>query len=129
MNTHQVTIRLRFEAAHRLPHLPGKCVNLHGHSWQAHITAAAPHLNQKDMVVDFSDLKRAIETFTDTHLDHGAMLGAADPYASRLDRKSTRLNSSHVAISYAVFCLKKKSDGSTQGRGQRYPDAARPGRR
>src|SRR5439155_22716952 len=27
---------------------------------------------------------------------------------SVLDRKSTRLNSSHVAISYAVFCLKKK---------------------
>src|SRR5690606_42109731 len=26
----------------------------------------------------------------------------------RLDRKSTRLNSSHVKISYAVFCLKKK---------------------
>src|SRR5690625_1071044 len=28
----------------------------------------------------------------------------------KLDRKSTRLNSSHVAISYAVFCLKKKTD-------------------
>src|SRR6266508_3147038 len=28
--------------------------------------------------------------------------------AQRADRKSTRLNSSHVAISYAVFCLKKK---------------------
>src|SRR5437870_7496893 len=28
----------------------------------------------------------------------------------RPDRKSTRLNSSHVAISYAVFCLKKKKD-------------------
>src|SRR5439155_22181466 len=28
--------------------------------------------------------------------------------APELDRKSTRLNSSHVAISYAVFCLKKK---------------------
>src|SRR5690606_41840028 len=27
-----------------------------------------------------------------------------------LDRKSTRLNSSHVKISYAVFCLKKKKD-------------------
>src|SRR2546426_3249125 len=27
---------------------------------------------------------------------------------SRLDRKSTRLNSSHLVISYAVFCLKKK---------------------
>src|SRR5690625_6722882 len=28
---------------------------------------------------------------------------------SKADRKSTRLNSSHVAISYAVFCLKKKN--------------------
>src|SRR5699024_11359742 len=27
-----------------------------------------------------------------------------------IDRKSTRLNSSHVSISYAVFCLKKKND-------------------
>src|SRR5437870_8565752 len=30
-----------------------------------------------------------------------------------LDRKSTRLNSSHVAISYAVFCLKKKNRKET----------------
>src|SRR5439155_25238633 len=30
-----------------------------------------------------------------------------------LDRKSTRLNSSHVAISYAVFCLKKKKSKAT----------------
>src|SRR5439155_20778088 len=30
------------------------------------------------------------------------------PGMASLDRKSTRLNSSHVAISYAVFCLKKK---------------------
>src|SRR5437870_7141482 len=34
---------------------------------------------------------------------HGALLFG--------DRKSTRLNSSHVAISYAVFCLKKKTNG------------------
>src|SRR5439155_25524458 len=31
------------------------------------------------------------------------------------DRKSTRLNSSHVAISYAVFCLKKKKDVAVAG--------------
>src|SRR5699024_11451665 len=30
------------------------------------------------------------------------------------DRKSTRLNSSHVSISYAVFCLKKKTTKQTQ---------------
>src|SRR5438105_12685589 len=32
-----------------------------------------------------------------------------------LDRKSTRLNSSHEWISYAVFCLKKKKNKQTQG--------------
>src|SRR5690349_22205922 len=32
----------------------------------------------------------------------------AEIYRRALDRKSTRLNSSHVEISYAVFCLKKK---------------------
>src|SRR5690625_6621988 len=36
------------------------------------------------------------------------VLYAAIPVTGFLDRKSTRLNSSHVAISYAVFCLKKK---------------------
>src|SRR5690625_7016480 len=34
--------------------------------------------------------------------------GIAGVMVSNGDRKSTRLNSSHVAISYAVFCLKKK---------------------
>src|SRR5690554_7769646 len=33
---------------------------------------------------------------------------SVDGYAVEGDRKSTRLNSSHVRISYAVFCLKKK---------------------
>src|SRR3712207_8851107 len=42
-------------------------------------------------------------------LNGGAMLtpGSEPPPATR-DRKSTRLNSSHANISYAVFCLKKK---------------------
>src|SRR5690625_5886974 len=36
------------------------------------------------------------------------LASAADDLLLLEDRKSTRLNSSHVAISYAVFCLKKK---------------------
>src|SRR5690606_40299700 len=39
--------------------------------------------------------------------------GLAGVDATAQDRKSTRLNSSHVKISYAVFCLKKKSMKST----------------
>src|SRR5207253_11272709 len=46
-------------------------------------------------------------TVTRRYLSRAWMGHAFLPLAVR-DRKSTRLNSSHVAISYAVFCLKKK---------------------
>src|SRR5690348_17597173 len=38
------------------------------------------------------------------------MSGSAGPAMVGQDRKSTRLNSSHPSISYAVFCLKKKNN-------------------
>src|SRR5690625_7803089 len=48
------------------------------------------------------------------HLDFGGANNLYrtwfDEITERKDRKSTRLNSSHVAISYAVFCLKKKNN-------------------
>src|SRR5699024_12796394 len=40
---------------------------------------------------------------------HGNLHGLGAPIQLTRDRKSTRLNSSHVSISYAVFCLKKKT--------------------
>src|SRR5690554_7645956 len=40
--------------------------------------------------------------------DAHAMEASAESNLNNVDRKSTRLNSSHVRISYAVFCLKKK---------------------
>src|SRR5690606_41079419 len=56
-------------------------------------------------------------TRTQTRISMGAQWNAKHKEAAanakgrtfgKLDRKSTRLNSSHVKISYAVFCLKKK---------------------
>src|SRR5437899_12335139 len=40
------------------------------------------------------------------------LLTLSHPDTTALDRKSTRLNSSHLGISYAVFCLKKKKTKS-----------------
>src|SRR5438445_827711 len=49
------------------------------------------------------DFKQQLRTIA------GTDFGVHSPrWLSRLDRKSTRLNSSHANISYAVFCLKKK---------------------
>src|SRR5690349_23967794 len=48
------------------------------------------------------------------HLKMTGVLGPTN--AATRDRKSTRLNSSHVEISYAVFCLKKKKRARPQAR-------------
>src|SRR2546427_8859657 len=45
----------------------------------------------------------------------------AVPVADELDRKSTRLNSSHSQISYAVFCLKKKKKNTSATPTHTYP--------
>lgn len=77
--SHLVTVRHNFETAHRLPHLPGKCQSLHGHSWWAEVTVAAPALPPGGIVVEFGPFKKRLRAWIDEHLDHGAMLGAEDP--------------------------------------------------
>src|SRR5947208_11484759 len=61
--------------------------------------------------------------------DVGALseFGAEVPAVAGGDRKSTRLNSSHQIISYAVFCLKKKKHEPERRLG-RYPSLAHPRR-
>src|SRR5690625_1625071 len=61
--------------------------------------------------VVLSNLAVGADFFTeepDEHAQQVARVKSCVDLAERLDRKSTRLNSSHVAISYAVFCLKKQ---------------------
>src|SRR5256885_6133330 len=48
------------------------------------------------------------ECKTTTDLGQALLDGRFD-HVGKIDRKSTRLNSSHLVISYAVFCLKKKT--------------------
>src|SRR2546426_3256906 len=48
--------------------------------------------------------------------------------ADKEDRKSTRLNSSHLVISYAVFCLKKKKQRSSGAGSRREDGRGRVGR-
>src|SRR5690554_651958 len=50
-----------------------------------------------------------IQSQVPEHAELSLLLGMSTPLSWLEDRKSTRLNSSHVRISYAVFCLKKKN--------------------
>src|SRR5256885_11460958 len=56
---------------------------------------------------DVGDRPRTAPQLVASMLQEAIVSGSA---ASERDRKSTRLNSSHLVISYAVFCLKKKVD-------------------
>src|SRR5436309_5195183 len=56
---------------------------------------------------------------TETAEDGKFLEGPHSRELAVLDRKSTRLNSSHVKISYAVFCLKKKKKKTSSAPGRR----------
>lgn len=77
--TTSVTVRVRFEAAHRLPQLDGKCRSLHGHSWQAWVTIAASVDPDTGVAVDMGHVKSRLQAWVDEHLDHATLLGDNDP--------------------------------------------------
>src|SRR5699024_12227921 len=62
-----------------------------------------------EKLLDIEDVRRQVEA-RDREIDNTYTkdLQITAMHGARKDRKSTRLNSSHVSISYAVFCLKKK---------------------
>src|SRR5438034_6385908 len=63
-------------------------------------------------LVHLSDLKRQIYFLSLAYDESHGRPGASAKSRFEGDRKSTRLNSSHTVISYAVFCLKKKTHRS-----------------
>src|SRR5690554_7585511 len=72
------------------------------------IFAKAPFLNL------FFQITRCCRNDADIYLYPLATAQANKTLLGQKDRKSTRLNSSHVRISYAVFCLKKKKKKKKQ---------------
>src|SRR5690625_5534059 len=62
-----------------------------------------------DSIPDYQAVKggKVVPLFSGRRVKRGLYKTGSGALLNR-DRKSTRLNSSHVAISYAVFCLKKK---------------------
>src|SRR2546426_7625083 len=79
-------------------------------------------------VVAVANERAAVERRLAEDYDARVRALGLDLLARLEDRKSTRLNSSHLVISYAVFCLKKKKKLPRTGRGsctQRGPRASR----
>lgn len=75
----RVTRQIDFCYGHRLLNYEGKCRYLHGHNGQAVIAIEAPDLDDRGMVLDFSDIKRVVSGWIDETLDHRMLLHRDDP--------------------------------------------------
>ena len=60
----------RFAAAHRLPHHPGKCFNLHGHNYGLTVVVRGEPDAVSGMVMDFADIEAAVQKHVLQPCDH-----------------------------------------------------------
>ena len=81
----QVTREIDFCYGHRLLNYEGKCKYLHGHNGRVVITIEAESLDDRGMVLDFSDIKRVVSTWIDENLDHRMLLNRDDPAIPMLE--------------------------------------------
>lgn len=75
---------IHFCYGHRLLHYDGKCRHLHGHNGRVEIELRAAALDPLGMVMDFTELKRQVQSWIDTELDHKMLLHKDDPVVAYL---------------------------------------------
>ena len=78
-----------FDAAHRLEDYKGKCNRLHGHRWEVQLGIVGDSLNTLNMLVDFGEVKKALNELLDSWVDHyylNQTLKEANPTAEYLSK-------------------------------------------
>ena len=107
----RVTREIDFCYGHRLLNYDGKCKYLHGHNGRAVISIESRALDERGMVLDFSDIKRVVSNWIDENLDHRMILHSDDPARAALaklgepmyliDRNPTAENIAKLIFDYA----------------------------
>ena len=82
----RVSREIDFCYGHRLLNYDGKCKYLHGHNGRAIITIESATLDERGMVLDFSDIKKVVSTWIDEQLDHRMLLQRTDPVVPLLEK-------------------------------------------
>ncbi len=76
---YRVSQEIDFCYGHRLLNYSGKCRFLHGHNGKAVIVLETARLDERGMLVDFTDIKRSLCSWIDSQLDHRMILCESDP--------------------------------------------------
>jgi 6-pyruvoyltetrahydropterin/6-carboxytetrahydropterin synthase len=82
---YSVTKRIEFCYGHRLLDYDGICKHPHGHNAVAEIEVRTSQLDNRNMVCDFSDIKRIVKGWIDRELDHRMILRHDDPLVVPLE--------------------------------------------
>lgn len=69
--------KFTFAGGHRLSKHDGRCFSLHGHNYDVWVTVKSPKLDENDMVMDFSELKKRVDPFID-EFDHCLVVNQCD---------------------------------------------------
>ncbi|MFO1021877.1 MAG: 6-carboxytetrahydropterin synthase [Planctomycetales bacterium] len=108
----RVTQEIDFCYGHRLLNYEGKCKHLHGHNGRLLIVLEGEHLDDRGMLVDFTDIKKGIRTWVDNELDHRMILNRNDsiiPYLKSInepmyliDENPTAENIAKLVFEHAI---------------------------
>ena len=79
-----VTKRIDFCYGHRLLDYDGVCKHPHGHNAMVEVDVRTGSLDRRNMVVDFSDIKKIVKGWIDRELDHKMILRHDDPLVKPL---------------------------------------------
>ncbi len=85
-----VTKEIYFCYGHRLMNYGGACRHLHGHNGKIQVELEREVLDERGMVVDFSEIRTLIKDWIDQTLDHTMLLRKDDPLIPVLKEKNER---------------------------------------
>lgn len=85
---YQVTKIIHFCYGHRLLNYEGMCQHPHGHNGRVEILLESDKLDNRGMVVDFSDISRIVKKWIDDTLDHRMLLKTEDPMIAFLKQNN-----------------------------------------
>jgi 6-pyruvoyltetrahydropterin/6-carboxytetrahydropterin synthase len=88
---YRVAREFDFCYGHRLLNYDGKCRHLHGHNGRAVITLESEKLDDRGMLVDFSDIKNSVQKWVEDNLDHNMLLCRDDPILPVLQSRGERV--------------------------------------
>jgi len=89
---YRVSREIDFCYGHRLLNYEGKCRYLHGHNGKAVISIESDKLDDRGMVLDFSDIKQVVSKWIDDNLDHRMILNRKDPVVPVLEEMNEPLH-------------------------------------